>query len=123
MALVLCTGVDKVLLETRKLILEAAGHTVITVMDETSLLSACKKHSFDIAVVGQTVSQKMKHRVATLIKQHCPVVKILELYPPYTGKALDYADMWLLTPADVPHDLADRVNELAEKAKQGRAET
>jgi len=40
-ALVLCTGVDKVLLETRKLILEHAGHTVVSVSDEVSLLSAC----------------------------------------------------------------------------------
>jgi hypothetical protein len=101
--------------------LEAAGHTVVTVLDETSLISACKKQSFDIAVIGQTVSRNVKHRIAMLVKQHCPEVKILELYPPYTGKVLDDADMWLVAPAEVPEDLVARVNELAEKGEQDRA--
>jgi CheY-like chemotaxis protein len=115
MALVLCTGVNKAVVETRKLILEAAGHTVVAVMDEISLIVACKKHAFDIAVVGHTISRNMKHRVAMLIKQHCPDVKVLELYPPYSGKVLDYADSWLVVPADIPEELTDRVNELANR--------
>jgi CheY-like chemotaxis protein len=115
MALVLCTGVDKAVLETRKLILQAAGHTVVTAMDEISLLDACKKDPFEIAVIGQMISRRMKHRVAALIKQHCPDIKILELYPPYTGRILDYADSWLMVPADIPDQLADRVNELAKR--------
>ena len=40
MSLVLCTGVDPVLMETRKLILERAGHTVITAMGERELAAA-----------------------------------------------------------------------------------
>ena len=40
MALVLCTGFDKTVLETRKLILENAGHTVVTVTDETALVAS-----------------------------------------------------------------------------------
>ena len=40
----------------------------------------------------------MKHRVAMLIKQHCPDVELLELYAPYAEKVLDYADMWVVTP-------------------------
>ena len=120
MALVLCTGVDKAVLETRKLILQAAGHSVVTAMDEISLLDACNKNSFDIAVIGQMISRKMKHRVAALIKQQCPDAKILELYPPYTGKILDYADSWLLVPADIPEHLTDRVNELANTEARSR---
>jgi CheY-like chemotaxis protein len=120
MALVLCTGVDKAVVETRKLILEAAGHTVVTAMDEMSLVEVCKKHSFNIAVVGQMISRKMKHRIATVIKQYCPDVKILELYPPYTGKILDYADSWLVVPADIPEELTDRVNELANTEAKSR---
>ncbi len=121
MALVLCSGTDKSVLETRRLILEKAGHTVFTVMDEITLLNACKAHSFDVAVVGQTISAKMKRRVAALIKQYCPDVKILELYPPYTGQMLDDADSSLVVPAEVPDELTDRVNELASKGKQKRA--
>jgi hypothetical protein len=120
-AVVLCSGVDKSVLETRRLILEKAGHTVVTVMDEMTLLNACKKHSFDVAVVGQTLSPKIKPLVAMLIKQHCPDVKILELYSPHAGKMLEDADSWLVVPADVPQELAQRVNELASKKNHKRA--
>jgi hypothetical protein len=89
-------------------------------MDESSLVDACKKHSFDVAVVGQTVSPLAKARVAMLVKRHCPNVKILELYPPYTGKVLEDADSWLVVPADVPEGLIDRVNKLAGKEKSKR---
>jgi hypothetical protein len=122
-ALVLCSGIDKSVLETRRLVLEGAGHTVITAMDETSPLIACKNHLFDVAVIGQTISPKMKPRVAMLIKQHCPDVKILELYPPYTGKMLEDADSWLVVPTAVPEELIERVNELAGKKKHKRAKT
>jgi hypothetical protein len=117
MALVLCTGVDKALLETRRLILERAGHSVVSASDETSLLNACEKHSFDVAVIGQTVSPNMKQRVEKLIREHCQNVKVLELYPPHTGKILEDADSWLLVPADIPRELADRVDELANRGE------
>lgn len=121
MAFVLCSGIDKSVLETRRLILEKAGHRVVTVMDETALLNACNDHSFDVAVIGTTISPKMKPRLAMLIKQHCPDVKILELHPPYTGKILEDADSWLVVPTDVPEELVERVNELASKGKHKRA--
>jgi hypothetical protein len=112
MALVLCTGVDKALLQSRQLILERAGHTVVPAMDEQTLITVCQKHSFDVAVIGQAVSPNVKQRIASLVRQHCPETKILELYPLYAGKVLPDADSWLSVPVDVPKDLADRVNEL-----------
>ena len=121
-ALVLCTGVDKLLLETRKLILERAGHTVVSVTDEVSLLNACQKHSFDVAVIGQTVSTNMKHHIASIIKQHCAGAKLLELYPQFSKQVLPGADAALPVPVDVPRDLADRVNELAGQKQADKAE-
>jgi hypothetical protein len=112
MALVLCTGVDKALLQSRQLILERAGHTVVSATDEQTLITVCQKHSFDVAVIGQAVSPNVKQRIASLVRQHCPETKILELYPLYAGKVLPDADSWLSVPVDVPKDLADRVNEL-----------
>ena len=114
MALVLCTGVDRALLQSRRLILEHAGHTVVSVMDEQTLTTVCKKHSFDVAVIGQTVSLDMKQRIASLVRQHCSDAKILELYPLFAGKALTDADSWLSVPIDVPKELAERVKELAQ---------
>jgi CheY-like chemotaxis protein len=120
-ALVLCTGVDKVLLETRKLILEHAGHTVVSVSDEVSLLSACQKHPFDVAVIGQTISMNIKRHVASIIKQHCAGVKVLELYPQFSKQVLPEADAALPVPVDIPRDLADRVKELAGQKKADEA--
>jgi CheY-like chemotaxis protein len=114
MALVLCTGVDKALLLSRRLVLEHAGHTVVSAMDEQTLTAVCQKHSFDVAVIGQAVSPNTKLRIASLIRRHCPDTKILELYPLYSEKVLANADSWLSVPVDVPKNLADRVNELAQ---------
>jgi hypothetical protein len=118
MALVICTGVDQALLNTRRLILEGAGHTVVTVMDETGLRAACKMQSFDVAVIGQAVTPKMKRKVSSLLRENCPAVKVLELFDNRTGRVLDDADAWLMTPAEIPEDLADRVHELARRGKQ-----
>jgi hypothetical protein len=123
MAVVLCTGVDKMLLQTRQLLLEKAGHTVVVVMDENTLFDVCQKHSFDVAVIGQTVTSKMKSRIAMLIRERCPYVKLLELYPPYIGKVLDDADAWLAVPAETPNELADYVADLAKRGKQKPTKT
>jgi hypothetical protein len=113
MALVLCTGIDKALLETRRYILEAAGHKVVTVSDEATLLDACAKHAFDVAVIGQSLTGRIKRRIGMLVRENCAAAKILELYPPHEGKSLDDADSWLEVPAVVPKELVDRVDQLA----------
>jgi hypothetical protein len=113
-ALVLCTGVDESLLRTRKLILEKAGHTVFAMSDERDVMAACKAHRFDVAVIGQTVTPKIKKRVASLIRQHCQSAKLLELYRPYEGRIIEDADSWLLVPTDIPQDLVEYVNKLAD---------
>lgn len=122
MALVLCTGIDDSILTTRRLILEAAGHKVFTVTDEKALLTLCKEHHFDVAVVGQTVDNNIKRRIGALIRTNCPHTKVLELYEPHLGRALEDADSWMLTPTDVPKDLPDRVDELAKQAKPKKRE-
>ena len=115
MALVLCTGVDPVLMRTRQLILEHAGHTVVTAGDESEIIAACRQHEFDVAVIGQAVSTKVKRQIMTAIRQCRPTIKVLELYRCPTGKSLDNADAWLEVPTDVPQELAERVAALAAK--------
>lgn len=121
MALVLCTGIDPMLLKTRKLILEQAGHTVITAKNQQELTDACNQHQFDVAVIGQSVSSNMKRIIAALVRKQCPSAKILELHPQYQGKSVKDADSWLETPADVPRALSQRVTELAEEKRRGEA--
>jgi hypothetical protein len=113
MALVLCTGVDPVLMKTRQLILADAGHTVIPASDEREVKAVCSQHKFDIAVIGQNIPAKVKTRVLELVHEHCPSAKVLELYPPYSSKALKNADAWLEMPTGGPEGLVEEVNRLA----------
>ncbi len=115
MARVLCTGVDQRLIETRKLILEHAGHKVTTAMSEQAVREACQREQFDVAVIGQTIHPNEKRRILALLRQHCPPAKVLELYTVSSEKVLSEADDWLRVPATVPPELADRVSALAEK--------
>lgn len=112
-AMVLCTGKDPSLLRTRKLILEKAGHTVVTATDQRAVAAACKEHTFDVAVLGQSVSLETKRTLGGLIRQLCPDTKILELFQANSGPVIADADSWLEVPTDVPQDLAERVSELA----------
>jgi CheY-like chemotaxis protein len=118
MALVLCTGVDPVLIKTRQLILERAGHEVVAAMDERAVKTACEQHMFDVAVIGQAVSVRVKRQIMTVIRKYCATAKILELYRFSTGRILEDADSWLEVPADVPQQLAERVTALANKAQK-----
>jgi CheY-like chemotaxis protein len=113
MAMVLCTGWDQSLLDTRTLILQSSGHEVHQARTQNEVLSACKKGRFDVAVIGQSLSNRMKPLIVAIVKEHCPDVRILELYQPHLGKAVTDADLWLEVPAEIPSDLAERVNELA----------
>jgi len=115
MALVLCAGIDPVLVKTRQLILERAGHTVIPALDEEAMLAACEQHLFDVAVIGQRVSPKIKRRILSLLRELSPTTKVLEMYLVSTGRVLEDADSWLEAPVAVPQEFAERVAALAEK--------
>jgi hypothetical protein len=103
--------------------LEQAGHTVVTTIDQPQLAAACAKHRFDVAVIEQAIDPRMRKIVASLIREQCPAAKILELYPPDEARVVADADAWLEAPEDVPKDLVERVNELLQKkpAAQRRA--
>src|SRR5689334_9567396 len=113
MAMVLCTGWDKSLLDTRALILKTAGHEVHQARTQKEVVSACEAYQFEVAVIGQSLSNRMKLVVASVVKEHCRKVKILELYHPHEGRALETADAWLEVPADIPEHLAQKVGDLA----------
>jgi hypothetical protein len=115
MALVLSIGSDPSLMLTRQLLLEQAGHTVIGVTDEKTLAAACELHTFDVAILSQILSLNMKQHVVSLIRGHCPEVKLLELYSITSGRALDDADLWIEVPGNGPEKLTAGVAELAAK--------
>jgi ActR/RegA family two-component response regulator len=104
MALILCTGADRRLLTTRQLILERSGHRVMTAVNEQELIEHCHDYTFDLAVIGQSLGPKMKLHAMDLLREHCPSVKILELYSPYAERALKDADAWMEMPTNGPQD-------------------
>jgi hypothetical protein len=116
MASVLCTGIiDFDLMETRKLILEKAGHTVITAVDDNEIVAACRSNAFDVAVIGQMEASNIKRSVFEVVRYNCYSARILELFTADAGPVLAEADLWLEVPANSPNDLADKVFELANR--------
>jgi DNA-binding NtrC family response regulator len=113
MALVLCVGSDEVLMTTRKLILERAGHRVVLGISETDIRQAAGQHPFDVAVLGQNLENEKKRTVFTFLRANYPNVKILELHVLHSRPTLESADDWLIVPVDVPHELAEHVTALA----------
>lgn len=100
-------------MHTRRLVLEHAGHTVVEASSEPEVLNACADHTFDVAVIGQSLGDRMKRHVYSLVKEHCPEAKVLELIDPYHAPILPSADDWLETHTAVPSELPERVSRLA----------
>jgi len=121
MAVVLCTGIDAVLTQTRKLILEGAGHKVVATNDQKAIRSACRRQAFDVAVIGSAATLSRKSDIASTIRRHSPYTKILDLYPAYASKTLPGADSWLAVPVEAPDELAHRVAELASTRTRKRS--
>ncbi len=115
---VLCTGVDASLLNTRKLILESAGHKVTTAQGKGAAEKACKQQKFQVAVIGQALNGEEKRDLAQVVRKHCPTAKLLELYDEHGKRSVADADDWLAVPSDVPQELADRVTALAGKTSR-----
>ena len=105
------------------MLLEQAGHEVVTARTEEDVRRLCATQTFDVAVIGQTLVAPEKERILRAVREMCPSAKLLELYQPHRGRMLRDADAWLLVPAAVPHDFVERVTLLAEggpKPPRGR---
>ena len=95
MSLVLNTGMYPPSLETRKLVLEHAGHVVITRTEDSEIARACEEYQFDVVVIGQSAPVRIKRRILHQVRRHCRSVKVFELFSSDFGKALSDADAWL----------------------------
>jgi DNA-binding NtrC family response regulator len=115
MALILCTGTDDAVMQTRQLILERAGHTVVLASDDRNIEKACTTQHPTVVVIGQNTSPAVKLRHFQTVQEHCKEAKILELHRPFSERTLDRADAWLVMPNDSPEKLAEVVTDLAKK--------
>lgn len=113
MAVVLCVSTSDTLSQTRRMILEGAGHSVLSVKNVPEAKRACAGNQVAVAVIGQGVPRPERLRIFDLLRRDCPGAKVLELYNSADGKALDGADAWLEVPLSAPPQLAEKVTELA----------
>jgi len=113
MAVVLCTGSEPVLMKTRQMILESAGHKVLSAISGGEVEILCSAFTFHVAVLGQSATPNLKREIIAAVRRSCPTAKVLELYALHIGKVLEDADAWLEMPPENPEMLIRMVEVMA----------
>ena len=103
------------------MLLERAGHIVVSALGTEAVQYACRRGGFDVAVIGQGCTEEEKREFLSLLREHCPSARVLELYLAHSHPALKDADAHLEVPAELPSDFVDRVNALATRGPTGKA--
>ena len=114
MANILRIGMDESSTKPRRMLLERAGHTISEAGDVRQLVAACSGVHFDLIIIGHKLPAMEKLRVSTLVEEHCPGTKILELHTAPTPD-LDHVDAHLHINGDSPEDLFRYVERLTAK--------
>ena len=121
MALVLCLGSDESLIRTRTLLLERAGHKVVSVRNVRDIEQVCRQHAFDVAVIGQGIPPPERFRIADVLRELCPDAAVLELFTISSPAVLDSATDSLEMSGAQPSELAEKVSALAATRKSSGA--
>jgi hypothetical protein len=100
MSTILCAGLYETLLETRRLILEFAGHTVVTAQNSPQIITACQNYAFAFAIVGQSGDASKDREWTAVIRTYSPETKILEIFLPNFGPNVPNVDAWHQGPED-----------------------
>jgi CheY-like chemotaxis protein len=77
-ARILSVSNDPTLALARQLVLESRGFDVET-FDSQAVLAACQGKSFDVALVGHTVSRNEKRMLVGELKRLFPGIKVIDL--------------------------------------------
>jgi DNA-binding response OmpR family regulator len=81
LTLVLSVGLDSKLLDTRKLVLQSAGYTVVRAFSLKAAVDCFQTFDFDIVLLCQSISTKEKGRLTSWIRasgSRIPVVSVSE---------------------------------------------
>jgi hypothetical protein len=104
-------------MQTRKMILQRAGHTVAQARDLREVIASCRSDSFSVVILGPALPRNEKLRVRDVLYIECRDAKVLELH---TGVApeLSSADAHLRVTASAPEGLVDCVESLITSRKR-----
>jgi hypothetical protein len=72
--------------------LENVGHSVCIVDDDEQLKDACRRQTFDVAVIEETVPDEVKCEWIALLRRLGSCASVLELYWPHRLPAAPDAD-------------------------------
>jgi hypothetical protein len=120
MADVLCIGMDDAAMQTRRLILEKAGHAVSQARDLRRVKEECEVNSFAVVILGQSLNASEKRRITDVVLTSCKSAKILELHKGVQPE-LPHADDHLQITVSEPQDLVDAVAALLQKSRKKKA--
>src|SRR6185312_7099370 len=69
---ILSVSYDEVLLHTRRLILEAAGYSVVSAVGFKQSLDQCKHGGFDLFILGHSIPNSDKEALIKEFRASCP---------------------------------------------------
>jgi hypothetical protein len=98
-------------METRRMILERAGHSVTSAQDLRDVIAACRSEAFEVVILGQSLPRNEKLRIRDVVHIECRNAKVLELHTGITPE-LPSADGHLHVATGAPEALVDCVNNL-----------
>jgi len=107
MARILSISPSEVLRTTRQLVLEQAGHEVLSLADPTQDYTFSKDDKFDLAIIGHNFRGEDKRRIARHINELFSGLSILELC--LHSPEIPGADFLL---SDAPDELLSAVREI-----------
>ena len=95
---------DEEILKTQAAAMEKAGHTVQQVLGRKAVDEALKKSTFDLVVLGATMTRNDRHHLPYIAKKANGEISVLVLHA--DGTRHPYVDACVDTGADTAHVLS-----------------
>jgi CheY-like chemotaxis protein len=109
---------DDAAMQTRRMVLESAGHSVNIATDLRHVIAACERIQFAVAVLGHHMPLKEKLRVSDVVRELCPKAKILELHASLAPDTLDVDGHLSVNADNFPEKLVAAVGRLTALKKR-----
>jgi len=105
---ILSLATDSSLLTLRAMILQAAGYEVHSASNLLQVIEAYKSGDFDLVLIGHTISEKEKRRIASKLRELGTNGSVLELC--LISPEIPNVDYWMIEAG--PQVLLDKIHEI-----------